>query len=165
MGGTKRIGTKRTGGTSRIGTKRTGVTFSSPSEARSYPLFAHLPGEKSWLDHHLLAMHLHCILLSDFCTQLMHDASMIWKWFCTAAPPPNRIRLDEDTSSTLGAAGVVSLGLATAAFLLFSVFTGIEPVAEAEQVLGSATQSVKSVAKVAILPPSLFPHPRDILQT
>lgn len=38
-------------------------------------------------------------------------------------PASRRLQLDEDTSSTLGAAGVVGLGVAVAAFVAFNLTT------------------------------------------
>ena len=80
--------------------------------------------------------------------------ALIVKCAAGAAAAPRRLKLNEDTSSTLGAAGVFSLGLATSAFLLFSAFTGIEGPAEAEQVVQevakSAQQTVNNVVKVCL---------------
>ena len=65
-----------------------------------------------------------------------------------ASQPSRRLQLDEDTSSTLGAAGVVGLGLAVAAFIGFNLV--------ATEETATAQEAVKEViGKVADLPAAI----------
>lgn len=83
-----------------------------------------------------------------------------------AVKQASRIQIDEDTQTTVGALGVVGLGVAVSAFLIFSVVTGVEaPQASPSSLVDQVAKKlpavpdplpVKEAIKEAVAPAASF---------